>query len=54
LRAAVDAEIEITRNGDDRVARISKMKDGDDNARFPFKCRKPLSGMTLMAMREHR
>jgi hypothetical protein len=37
LRAAVDAEIEITRNGDDRVARISKMKDGDDNARFPFK-----------------
>jgi hypothetical protein len=39
LRAAVDAEIEITRNGDDRVARISKMKDGDDNARFPFKLR---------------
>jgi hypothetical protein len=36
LRAAVDAEIEITRNGDDRVARISKMKDGDDKGRFPF------------------
>jgi hypothetical protein len=37
LRAAADAEIEITRNGDYRTAAISKMKDGSDGAAFSFK-----------------
>jgi AAA domain len=37
LRAAVDAELEISRTGDNRLARVTKMKDGVDNARFPFK-----------------
>ena len=37
LRAAADAEIEITRNGDYRTAAISKMKDGSDGTQFAFK-----------------
>lgn len=36
LRAAVDAEIEITRDGERRQARITKQKDGEDAAAFPF------------------
>ena len=37
LRAAADAEIEITRNGDYRNAAITKMKDGTDGESFAFK-----------------
>jgi len=37
LRAAADAEIEITRNEDDRAATVTKMKDGPDGAAFGFK-----------------
>ncbi|HEV2178374.1 MAG TPA: helicase RepA family protein [Terriglobia bacterium] len=37
LRAAADAEIEIVRNGDYRVANVTKMKDGTDGESFPFK-----------------
>ncbi len=37
IRAAVDAEIEITRLVDTRIARVSKQKDGDDGAMFAFK-----------------
>src|SRR5690606_7842012 len=37
LRAAADAEIEVTRNGDYRVAAVTKMKDGADGATFAFK-----------------
>lgn len=37
LRAAADAEIEITRAGDYRTATITKMKDGSDNEQFIFK-----------------
>lgn len=37
LRAAADAEIEITRNGDYRAATITKMKDGSDSESFSFK-----------------
>ena len=37
LRAAADAEIEIIRNGDYRVARISKLKDAEDGQEFAFK-----------------
>ena len=37
LRAAADAEIEITRNEDLRVAAVTKMKDGMDGARLAFK-----------------
>lgn len=44
LKAACDAEIEITRSGDVRAARITKMKDGDEAAVFPFKLRPVLLG----------
>jgi hypothetical protein len=37
LRAAADAEIEVTRNGDFRAATITKMKDGMDGEQWPFK-----------------
>jgi hypothetical protein len=37
LRAAADAEIEITRNGDFRAATIVKMKDGTEGERWDFK-----------------
>lgn len=37
LRAAADAEIEVVRNGDFRVANITKMKDGTDGESFAFK-----------------
>lgn len=37
LRAAADAEIEITRNGDYRAATITKMKDGTDGESLSFK-----------------
>lgn len=37
LRAAADAEIEITRNGDYRSATITKMKDGSDGESLSFK-----------------
>lgn len=37
LRAAADAEIEITRNGDYRTAAITKQKDGSDGEQFGFK-----------------
>lgn len=37
VRAAADAEIEITRKGDYREARITKLKDFEDGAVFPFK-----------------
>lgn len=37
LRAAVDAEIEVLRNGEDRIATVTKMKDGEDGVKFAFK-----------------
>lgn len=37
LRAAIDAEIEVTKNGDTREATITKMKDGEEGAQFAFK-----------------
>jgi AAA domain len=37
LRAAADAEIEVVRNGDYRVASVTKMKDGSDGESFAFK-----------------
>lgn len=37
LRAAADAEIEITRVGDDRQAEVTKMKDGPEGAIFGFR-----------------
>jgi hypothetical protein len=39
IRGAVDAEIIVARNGDYHVARVTKMKDGADNAQYPFKLR---------------
>jgi AAA domain len=37
LRAAADAEIEITRNGDFRAATVTKLKDAGDYENFAFK-----------------
>lgn len=37
LRAAADAEIEISRVDNDRVATITKLKDGDDGTEYGFK-----------------
>jgi hypothetical protein len=37
LRAAADCEISIERNEDNRVATITKLKDGDDGLKFGFK-----------------
>jgi hypothetical protein len=36
LRAAADMELEVSRRGDQRQARVTKMKDGDDGAVFRF------------------
>lgn len=37
LRAAADAELEVTRNGDFRLLTIRKMKDGSDSEQWGFK-----------------
>lgn len=37
IRAAVDAEIEVSRLAENRFARITKQKDGDDAAAFCFR-----------------
>lgn len=37
LRGAMDAEIEVVRDNADREAMITKMKDGEEGARFGFK-----------------
>ena len=37
LRAAADAEIEVTRNGDFRAATVTKLKDAGDFEQFSFK-----------------
>lgn len=37
LRAAADAEIEVNRNGDQRTATVTKLKDGEDGAKLGFK-----------------
>lgn len=45
LRAAADAEIEVTRNGDFRAARVSKMKDGGDGETWNFKLKQLVLGI---------
>jgi hypothetical protein len=37
IKAAADAELVVTRDGDDRSLEITKMKDGQDGTAFPFK-----------------
>lgn len=37
LRAAVDYEIEVSRNGEQRAATVTKMKDGEDGQAFGFR-----------------
>ena len=37
MRAAADAEIEVTKQGDYRTATVTKMKDGEDGGKFAFK-----------------
>lgn len=39
LRAAADAEIEVARNGDFRLAQITKQKDGADGEKLSFRLR---------------
>jgi hypothetical protein len=45
LKAAADAEIEVTRNGDYRTVRVSKMKDGQDGQQWTFKLMPVLLGI---------
>lgn len=45
LRAAADVEIEVIRDGDDRVASITKMKDGTDGADYGFRLLTQVLGM---------
>jgi hypothetical protein len=45
LRAAADAEIEVSRCDDDRVATITKMKDGQDGLEFGFKLHTVIIGL---------
>ena len=45
LRAAADAEIEITRNGDFRSMMITKMKDGNDGKAWSFKLQTVVLGV---------
>jgi hypothetical protein len=47
LRAAADAEIEITRNGDFRTAAVTKMKDGSDGRQWVFKLRTVVLGIDV-------
>ena len=37
MKAAADAELEITRHNEDRLATVTKLKDGQDGALFGFK-----------------
>jgi len=45
LRAAADVEIEIIRDGDDRVASVTKLKDGSDGADYGFKLQTVVLGV---------
>jgi RecA/RadA recombinase len=46
LRAAADAEMEVTRSGDFRAVTITKMKDGTDGQAFGFKLKSVVLGLT--------
>lgn len=37
IRAALDAELEVSRSGDDRVLRVTKLKDGEEGAEYGFR-----------------
>lgn len=37
VRGALDVELEIVRNGDDRVVRVTKQKDGTEGERYAFR-----------------
>lgn len=40
FKGAVDAEVEVTKGADDlRMAQVTKMKDGEDQLKFPFRLR---------------
>jgi hypothetical protein len=45
LRAATDAELEVTRLGEIRTATVTKMKDGSDGTRWSFKLNTVVLGM---------
>lgn len=42
IRAAADVELEVTRDGDARCMRVTKLKDGADGAVFPFRLGPPI------------
>lgn len=46
LKAAADAELEVSRMGDIRTVRVSKMKDGEDGAQYCFKLKTVVIGIT--------
>lgn len=45
LKAAADAEVEVTRDGDDRAINTTKQKDADDGASWGFKLERVAIGM---------
>lgn len=45
LKAAADAEIEVTRKGDYRTATLTKLKDGQDGKQWTFKLKPVVLGM---------
>lgn len=45
LKAAADAEVEVTRDGDNRAINTTKQKDADDGASWPFRLEKVAIGM---------
>ena len=46
LKAAADAEFEVSRMGDLRTVRVSKMKDGEDGTAYCFKLKTVTIGLT--------
>lgn len=46
LRAAADAEMEVTRSGDFRAVTVTKMKDGVDGQSYSFKLKNVVVGLT--------
>lgn len=45
IRAALDAELEVSRMGGDRVLRVTKLKDGEEGAEYGFRLQTVLLGV---------
>lgn len=46
LKGAADLEIEVTRDEEQRIAKITKSKDGEEAAMFPFRLEPVATGLT--------